>query len=151
MIAGHAQGGSAINHRPYQPQNFRRFWAAVDKIAQKNRLSSRRWHNAAFLCRVVAKLVQQFDQFVIATVNVANNIERPIVELPIIPKRLALDGGLFDFVGGFECVHIPKSFAFKSAKTTAKLRQLVADHMRAERSIRPALITLVTELLGYLQ
>ena len=48
--------------------------------------------------------------------NVADDVERPVFLLQIIPQRLALNDSGFDFLQRLEHMDVAKSFAFQSAQ-----------------------------------
>ena len=119
MVAGHAQGRAVRDHVHDQPQNIRRRRPAVAQVAQKNSLSSGGRSDRASgtdSWKLVSQLRQEFDQFVVAPVNVTNDVERARIGLAIVPQGLPFNG----YVGGFRrrCQNkkVPKNIALETTK-----------------------------------
>ena len=110
VVARHAQRGppSTIHHELEHLGNLR---AAIHQVTQEDELatlgwrlgraadplSSAAWLPTGFTC--VAQLIQlqQLHEFIVAPVNIADDVKRPVLVLEIIPQRLPLDADGFHF------------------------------------------------------
>ena len=79
--------------------------------------------------------------------DVADDIERTAVVLPVVPERLPLDGRSLDRLERVENEDVTKSFAFELAHRRAELLHLLADDVRAERAVCANLVSLAADLL----
>src|SRR5687768_9889581 len=81
--------------------------------------------------------------------DVADDVERPVIPLPVVPERLSheLDG--IHLALGAEDVYVPKALTLKTPERAPKLRMLLADHMWPEVTIRARAVPLVRETLGH--
>src|SRR5262249_28013471 len=92
----------------------------------------------------VSELLEQCLQFVVTTVDVADDVERPVLALPVVPQRLPLKDGRIDFVLRLEHVNVPKSFTSQSPQRAVQLALLIANDMRPEIAVRPRTVSVVT-------
>ena len=100
---------------------------------------------------LVTKLRQQRVQFVVTAVNVADNVEWAMIELAVVPERLALDDDGVDFFRGREFVNVTEAFAFEIADRTSQLLTLLANDVRAEVAIRALAIAILSEAIGQVE
>ena len=91
------------------------------------------------------------SQLVATAVNVADDVERPVFVLAIVPQRLPLDDGRVDFLLRLEHVHVPEAFAPQAAKRPMQLAPLVANDVRTEVTIGSGSVPLVADALGQIQ
>ncbi len=96
----------------------------------------------------VSELREQLLQLVATAVHVADDVERPVVGLPVVPQELTLDLDRFDVLGRLEDEDVPEPFLLKVSQRVLHLAGLLADHVRAEGSLRPIVIALLAESLG---
>ena len=64
----------------------------------------------------VAQFFQQQFQFIVATVNVADKIERPVLVRAVVPQRHALNRRRVDFFDRIHHKNMPEAFFFVSAQ-----------------------------------
>src|SRR5262249_60622795 len=130
---GRAVGGGHVHP---EPQDARNLGAAVDEIAQEDRLSplgmTRRRAAVAVRRDLVAELLEELHELVEAAMDVADDVEGPVLVLPVIPERLALDGNGVDLLGRREHEDVPKALALEAAEGAAELLGLLAHDVRAE-------------------
>jgi hypothetical protein len=69
-------------------------------------------------------------------VHVADDVERPVFVLQVVPERLALDGRRLDLLGGRELVDVAEPFALEVTYGAAELLALLANDVRPEISVR---------------
>ena len=146
VISGYTQRITSADHSHDKPKHLDDLGAAINQIADKDHLATRRRNDAGMLGRVVSKLFEQLDQLVKTAMNIADDIKRPLVRFSIVPKRLSFDHDLIHFVRRVQNMHIPKAFTFHAATTSPQLHCLIADDMRAKAAIRPGLIPLLTDI-----
>ncbi len=104
VIARHRQGGALRRHRHDQPQHLGHLGAAVDQIADEDRLAPlwvrRREAVLGVVCfqarDPVSELLQQGFELVEAAMDVPDDVERPVLGSAVVPQRLALDRGRLD-------------------------------------------------------
>src|SRR5689334_2894979 len=99
MIAGDAECITPIDHVHRQTQYVRNSWTAIDKISQEDHLATFRMLRLNFR-DLVAELAEKQMEFVKTTVDVADDVEWPMLMFEIVPERLPLDD---DCVNLFRC------------------------------------------------
>src|SRR5262249_55113146 len=120
--------------------HVRNAWSAVDQVADEDRLSIL-WMTpdaAAVLC--ITQLAEELLDLGGASVNVADDIERPMVELAVVPQRLSLDRNLGDLGFRLEHMQVTKSFPLKTAQRSLELAPLLTNHVCAKGAIRASLV-----------
>ena len=112
VISRNAKRNSLCNHRHHKVQCLDDLGSTIDKIPKKQEFPIWRRHYAAGRgSDLISQLLQQFDQLVITSMHVANDVERPAIILAIIPQRLALDRNCFDFLRSSQHVNVAKTLA----------------------------------------
>jgi hypothetical protein len=104
-------------------------------------------------------LDQQFGQLIEAAVDVADDVERTVVLLAIVPERLALD--LRHLVDQplasarlrveAQAMHVPESLAIQVSQRSAHLNNLVANDVAAKIPVGAAFIAFVADAIGHIQ
>jgi hypothetical protein len=74
-------------------------------------------------------------------VDVANDVERTMLEFAIVPERHALDDGTLNLVGRIPNENIAKPFALKLPYALTQLLTLIPDDMWTEIAISARFIT----------
>ena len=124
MIAGYTHRRTMSHHIANDAQAIKCFGAAINKIPHEHgstffgMLKTKR-RPARLLfdwVRLIAKSLQQLLEFIVASMNVANKIKRPMLVRPVIPKRNTLNRGGGDFFNTVHHKHVPESFTFETAK-----------------------------------
>src|SRR5690606_36733484 len=91
VIAGDAHRGTSFDHAHDQLEHLRYFGTAIYQIAQKDGFAPFQWDCLHHLSiDGIAKLSQQHHQFVVAAMYVADDVERSVIGLAVIPDWLAL-------------------------------------------------------------
>src|SRR6201999_4260251 len=80
----------------------------------------------------IAEPLDQRAKLAIATVNVANDIERAVIAAAIGVQRIALDRGRFDLLDRGQCMDAAKSLASQAAQGLAQPPRLTAHHRGAK-------------------
>ncbi len=83
--------------------------------------------------------------------NVADDVERPMVEGSIGPERLALDRGGFDLVDRRQSEDVAESFTPQTSERLPEIAGLAADHVCAEVSVGSTTIPFLAERLGQVE
>src|SRR5580765_8907443 len=91
----------------------------------------------------VAELSQQSNQFGVAPMHVADDVEWAMLFFSVIPERLPRDGGVRDFLRRRQHEHMPEAFPLQPANRPAQLLRLVAYHVWPELTVGPRLVPLV--------
>src|SRR5690242_17306543 len=100
VIARNTKGCAFINHAHYEPQHFRNPRSAVYKITNEDSPSARRRNcpgTFSLILESIAELSKQSGELLIAAVHIPDDVERTVLMLQVVPKRLAgdLDSGNF--------------------------------------------------------
>src|SRR5262249_4122117 len=109
----------------------------IDQISNENSLAPTTMRPAGVAVPGVSELLEEILQFVAAAVNVADDVERPVLPLPVVPQRLPLKDGRIPLVLRLEYVNGPESLAPESPQRAVQLALLIANHMRPELTVRP--------------
>src|SRR6266567_2929045 len=83
--------------------------------------------------------------------HVANNIERSVLVLQVVPQRLPLDDRAFDFLERFEHENMAKALPLKTAQGPMQLLGLLPNDMRTKVAVRPPLVPVVSDPLRQVQ
>lgn len=68
---------------------------------------------AVLLNNLISELSQQLSEFVDTAVNIADDIERPVLILPVVPEWLPFNGGGLNIFGSVQYMNVPEALAFK--------------------------------------
>src|SRR5262249_1791753 len=103
VVPGDGERGASVDHRHHESEHVGDSWPTVDQVADENRLGilGMTPDAAAILC--ITQLAEELLELGSASVNVADDIERPVVEFAVVPQRLSLDRNLGDL--GFRLEH----------------------------------------------
>ena len=93
-----------------------------------------------------SELAEKLDQFGVATVDIADDVERAGELAAIGPQRLPHHDGVVDLVARVQLVDPFEAFAPEASPRSAKGLGLVADHVRPELPVGPAGVTLPAHL-----
>ena len=83
-----------------------------------------------------------------ATVDIADDVERAVIGSPVVPQRLALEAGRFDLLLPLEDVDAVEALPPQPAHGATQLRLLVAQDVGAELAVGPRCVALRTDTLG---
>src|SRR5438270_12666061 len=89
MIARNAESRSSIDHSFHKLNDLWDFRPTIDQIPNENCFPSGWRLCSTVLISCIAELFQQLQQLVITTMDVADNVERPMLMVQIVPQRLA--------------------------------------------------------------
>ena len=106
-------GRLRLDHGHRDLEDLRDPRAAVHEVAEEYGLPSGRVPPHSALVYSVSELREQLLQLVATAVHVADEVERPVVGLAVVPQELALDLDRFDVLGRLENEDVPKSFLLK--------------------------------------
>ena len=99
----------------------------------------------------VPKALQQDDEFLETAVDIADDVERPMLVASVDPHGHPLDERLFHFCGRVEHEHIPETLAFQLPQRPLELRGLIAHHVGAKRTLRAFPVAGQAQGLGHVQ
>src|SRR5258708_12855919 len=88
MIAGYAESLSSLEQAGDEAEHFRRSRPSINQVANENQLSTlRRLRRVLTILHFhrVAKSAQQLQQLIDATMHIANDVERPLLGLAVVP------------------------------------------------------------------
>ena len=94
----------------------------------------------------VAELREKLPQLVEAAVDVAHDVERPVVGAAIVPLGGALDRHRVDLIGSVEPMD-EAELLLEPAHRVAQVAHLVADDVRAELAVGPLLVARLADRL----
>ncbi len=154
VVARNADRLPCLHHPHHQPQHIGSRRPAVYQIADERQAPPlwRRYRKPALLALCgVAEFRHQLQQFIQASVHIANNVERPMIIAAIVPKRLPLDHSRVRFFRRTDPEHVPEALALQSAKRSPHLVQLVPHHMRPKLPVGPVRVAVVTQLLRHIE
>ncbi|GEM_PF-5104843 len=143
VVARRAEGVSGLDHAHDEPQDIGDLRPAVDDVAEEDGLASLGMASAD----LVAESRQQLDQFVVAAVDVTDDIERPVLVPLVVVERVADDLRRIDLLRRTEDVDMPEALARQAADRAPKLPALLPNDVRAEIPVRALPITFLAELL----
>ena len=106
---------------------------------------------AVKLKRLIAELAEKGLQLVVATVQVANDVERPVVIPFVVPERSSLDDRRLDFLGRIEDEDVRESFPLQSTNRPTQLRLLLPNDVSPEAAIFPPTIPFLANLLRQIE
>src|SRR5262249_54155991 len=122
-----------------------------DQVSNENGLAATRMSPAGVAVLGVSELLQEIVQFVAAAVHVADDVERPVLALPVVPERLTLEDGRIHLVLRLEHVNVPESLAPEPPQRAVQLALLIANDMRPEITVRPRTVAVVTHAFGQIE
>jgi hypothetical protein len=118
MISWYTQRAPGIDHLLYQSHRVGNPWTAVHQVPKEDRLSPiRRLINAGRI-PLVAELSQQLHELFATAVNISNDVERPMLALQVVPKRLTGDVGRSDLFRGRQFENVTKTLTLEAAYGT---------------------------------
>ena len=77
--------------------------------------------------------------------NVADDVERPVLLLQIIPQRLPLDHSGFNFLQRFQNMHMTETLALQPTQRAMQLLRLLANDVRTEIPVGACLVSVVRD------
>jgi hypothetical protein len=99
------------------------------------------------LVQFVAKLAKQRHQLVVTAVDVADDVKRAMLRLPVIPERLPLDRNGLDFFRAGKRKNMAKAFALQSTPGPVQLLRLLPYYVGAEIPVNTAPVPVLAEPL----
>src|ERR1700756_5300748 len=117
MVAGYTECRPRFNHTHHQCQNFGNLRPTINQVAEEDRLSAFGCYDLmrpTVLLYRIAKGRHQFAQFIEATVNVADDVERPMLGASVRPHRLPHDFESIEFLWRLEKVYATKPFSLQA-------------------------------------
>ena len=123
MIAGHAERSSCFDHAHDEPKHVRNLQPAIDQIAQENGLAPFRVPGSIAvrggavraLFDFIPEPFEQRSQFVKTPVHIADDVERPVFVLEVIPEPLPLDDRSFNLFGRRKLVDVAEALTLQVA------------------------------------
>src|SRR5437879_4351759 len=86
-------------------------------------------------------------ELVKTSMNVTDDVERPMLMLKIVPERLALDDYVLNLFRRRKFEDVPKAFALQVANRSAQLLALLPDHVWSKIAISAALVSILAKSL----
>ena len=83
--------------------------------------------------------------------DVADDVERPVLASPVIPERHLLDGGGVHLLGGFHDEDVSEALLAEPPERPPQLRRLVADDVRAEVPVGAVPVAFLADPLGHVE
>lgn len=156
VVAGYAQADALRRHRHSQTKHVGRLRPAVDQVAEKDGLSSRRVRHREGCFSVgppnlVAERFEQSLELVEAAVYVPDEVEGPVVRAAVVPERLPLDGRSLDRLRRIEDEDVPEPLALKLAEGTAELLHLLPQDVWPEGAVGASRVAISTDLLVHIE
>ena len=156
MIAGDAVGVAGGDDLHDEAKDGGSVGAAVHEIAEEDGLSAGGRKEGGGLRRGVwlervSQLGEESDEFVVAAVNVANDIERTGVKFFVVVKRNALKGDGIGFFRGRKDEDMAKAFALEAAEATAKIGELAMRDVIGELAVGANAIAVVADAFGHVE
>ena len=149
MVPGHAQRCPLLDHSDDQSQNVRCVRTAVDEISEEDGPTTNRGRdgNATLAVlqhgRLVTKAFEQLHEFVVAAVNVSDDVERSALGAPVGPEALARDRGRVDLFDGRKRPDIAQSLSLQTAHRPTQLLGLLAHDVGTEVAVRSGTVALL--------
>ena len=97
---------------------------------------------------LVAELPEQRHELVEAAVHVADDVERSVLVLQVVPERLALDADGIHLLGGGEHEDVAEALALEATERPAELLSLLTNDVGPEVPVLATAVPLQTEALG---
>ena len=152
VVAGDAEGRSGGDHAHDQLERLRDFRAAIHQIAQKDGFASGGRIGAEIVgIDGIAQLREQQDKFVIAAVNVADDVEGAMLGAAVVPERFARDDGAGDFVFAVQDGNAAEAFALQAAQRALEVAALTLDDLNAEIAVGALLVALEADALRHVE
>lgn len=83
MVAGHAQRCSGVDRFHHQSDDLGTLGAAVNQITKENELAPGGVMPRSARLFAISQLSKQLGQLIVAIVNVADDVERSVLVLPV--------------------------------------------------------------------
>jgi len=119
VVAGHAERRVGPLHAHRQAQHAGRVRPAVHQIAEQDGFAAGRMARHAVFARDIAKLHQQRLQLGAAAVNVADQVERPVLVAAVGPEARALNRRRINFILRAEDADVAEALALQRAERAA--------------------------------
>ncbi|RFC52734.1 MAG: hypothetical protein DVB22_000317 [Verrucomicrobia bacterium] len=149
VIAGHAECGAAGDGVHDETEDVGGFRTAVDEIAEEQEFAAGGDPDSGGGgIDLVAEIPEERDEFIVAAMDIADDVERTVVVAPVVPERLALDDGGVDFFRRLEDMNGPEALTLEPAERTFELLRLLPDDMCAEVAVGPNLVAVLGDALG---
>ena len=141
VVSGQADGGPGSDRVHHQAQAAGALRPAIHQVAEKDQppairvghpIATARRRLPAF--HGIAELAQQRVQLGEAAVQIADDVERPVVRTAIGLQRLPFDDGRVDVLRRLEAV-FAESLAAQPAQRVSQQLALIADHPPADRAV----------------
>src|SRR5712691_5658844 len=91
VIAGHTHRGSGVDRFYDQAHDLGGFGTAIHEVAEEHELASVRVTPRAARLFGVTQHVEQRGQFVVTSMDIADDVEGAVLMLSVIPERLAFN------------------------------------------------------------
>lgn len=161
MVARYAQRRAGGDHRGYEPHGVKDAGATVHEVAQEDRPAPLRVgpHRGVSEdrprrivgCLTVSELLQQGLQLVAAAMDIADDVERPVLVPPVVPERNPLDDRRLHRLGRLQHEDVAKPLPPEPPEPTPQLRLLIADDMGTKVPIAPAGVAVLADPLVQIQ
>ena len=156
VVAGHAQGVSGRDHPDDQAQYPGRVGAAVDQVADEHRLARAGRDRVDRMALVigperVTELGQQRFELGAAAVDVADDVERPVLMPEVVEQLLPHDDGIRDLLLGPQHVHLAKTLLAQVPQRPAQLIVLAFHDLGTEIPVGAGRGAVLADALGQVQ
>ena len=125
VVAGHAERAARLDHRPSPAAAPRESGPRSTRSPRKTALRPSGGvtvtRSPSVLSDCVAELLQQLTQFVEAAMHVADDVERAVLVLAVVPERLALDRRGVDLLRRGEHEDVAEALALQAAQRAPQI------------------------------
>ena len=149
------------HHAPHEPHRVEDAGATVHEVAEEDRLAALGVgvQGAAGRGRparcdrhgLVPEPPEQRLKLVAAAVDIADDVEGPVLARPVVPERHPLDGRRLHLLGRLHHEDVPEALLAQPPERPPQLRGLVADDVRAEVPVGPVPVPLLADPLGHVE
>src|SRR5207249_5412974 len=157
VVTRHADGCATLDHAHDQSKDFWRVRAAVHENAEE--------HSAPSLGRcdadpylavfgapyLITQTLKKLNQFVVAAVNLADDVERTLLVFLVGPETLPRDRPRVNLLNALEGPDVTKSFALEPAQRAPKLLGLLPDDVGTEVAVGSRAVALLRDPLRYVE
>ena len=99
----------------------------------------------------IAELGEEGYEFIVAAVNIADDVERSGFGFLVVVERNALEDGGFGFFWGRENQNVAKAFAFEAAEGATQVLKLVVGDVIAEPPVGANVVAVLANSFGHVE
>lgn len=103
------------------------------------------------MARRISKFRQQLDEFCVAAVSVADDVERASFRFFVVIERNAFENNGFRFFGRRKNQDVAKAFAIEAAERATKILELVMGDVIAQTAVRADLVAILADSFRHVE